>query len=91
MSLAAPEVMVLQTTSSLGAAARCSVRIFAVRSSRLRHEELLLLRQVQRVAESALRMRDNGDLCDGLGILLLRGDERMADLVVGDDALFLLR
>ena len=54
------------------------------------HEELLLLRQVQGIAQSALRMGDDGDLADGLGVFLLGRHQRMAHLVIGDDALFLV-
>ena len=54
------------------------------------HEELLLLRQVQGIAQSALRMGDDGDLADGLGVFLLGRHQRMAHLMIGDDALFLV-
>ena len=56
----------------------------------LGHEELLLLRQVQGIAQGALGMGHDGDLADGLGILLLGRHQSVAHLVIGDDALFLL-
>ena len=54
-------------------------------------EVLLLLRHLHGVAQRAGRMRDDGDLGNGLRVLLQRGHERMADLVIGHDALFDVR
>ena len=54
------------------------------------HEEFLLLRQMQRIAQRTLGMGDDGDFADGLGVLLLGSHQRVTHLVIGDDALFLL-
>ena len=54
------------------------------------HEELLLLRQVQRIAQRPLSVGHDGDLAHRLGVLLLGRHQRMTHLVIGDDALFLL-
>ena len=51
---------------------------------------LVLLRHEQRVAEAALRVRDDGDLLHRLGVFLLIGDHGVTDLVVGDELLFKL-
>ena len=47
-----------------------------------------LLRGLHRVAERAGGVRDDGDLGDGLRVLLERRNQRVTDLVVRDDALF---
>ena len=51
-------------------------------------EELFLLRGLHRVAKRAGGVRNDGDLGDGLRVLLKRRDQRVTDLVVRDDALF---
>ena len=51
---------------------------------------LFLLRQVQGVAQRTLGMGYDGDLADGLGILLLGRHQRVTHLVVSDNALFRL-
>ena len=47
-----------------------------------------LLRGLHRIAERAGGVRDDGDLGDGLRVLLERRNQRVTDLVVRDDALF---
>ena len=72
------------------AGAACQQRADLRQNVLLGHEELLLLRQMQRVAQRALRMGYDGDLAHRLGVLLLGRHQRMTHLVVGDNALFLL-
>ena len=56
----------------------------------LRIEVFLLLRHLHDIAQRAHRPGDNGDLLHRLGILLHRADQRVSDLVVGNDAPLLL-
>ena len=70
--------------------AACQQRADFRQNVLLGHEELLLLRQVQGVAQSPLGVGDDGDFAHGLGIFLLGGHQGVAHLVIGDDALFLV-
>ena len=54
------------------------------------HEELLLLRQVERVAQRPLGVGHDGDLGHRLSVLLLRRRKGVAYLMIGDDLLLLL-
>ena len=47
------------------------------------HEELLLLGEVEGIAQCALGMGHDGDLGHGLGILLLGSHQGMTHLVIG--------
>ena len=51
------------------------------------HQVVVALLDLHRVAQRTGGAGDDGDLLHGGGVGLLRGDERVADLVVGDDAL----
>ena len=72
-------------------------RAAAHRDGDLRHQliaraqvRLVLFRHEERVAKASLGVRDDRDLLHGLGVFLLVGDHRVADLVIGDELLFKL-
>ena len=72
-------------------------RAAAHRDGNLRHQliaraqvRLVLFRHQERVAKASLGVRDDCDLLHGLGVFLLVGDHRVADLVIGDELLFKL-
>ena len=72
-------------------------RAAAHRDGNLRHQliaraqvRLVLFRHQERVAKASLGVRDDRDLLHGLGVFLLVGDHRVADLVIGDELLFKL-
>ena len=89
MSLDAPVVIEPKISSS---AARPPVSVAILfSSSSLRHEVMLALVHLHGVAERARGARHDGDLGDGRRVGLLGRDQRVADLVIGDDLLLLVR
>ena len=88
MSFDAPVVTEPKTTSS---AARPPVSVAILfSSSSLRHQVMVALLDLHRVAQRARGAGDNGDLLHRGGVALQRGNERVADLVVGDDPFFVV-
>ena len=55
-----------------------------------RHQVVVALLDLHGVAQRARGARDDGDLLHGGGVTLQRRNERVADLVVGDDPLFVV-